>query len=273
VQTENQIDHEAQEQAGYFEVPGAHLYTVLHRVEQPLARLLLIGPFAWERHNAYIPLVWWARYLAQRGVEVLRYDYRGIGESTGVFEELSFEHWSDDIRLLAAWLKEQSPDVPLVLHGLEIGGLLAARASHSGIGDLLLTWSAPMNANQVLRSTLLRWVVPEQLFKYGSERTPASAYIAQLEQGSSLEVEGYQWSPKLWRDSFDVVLPVAMGDEASARSVYKKPVRVVKLGREAAPLVKSGSLMTDDPKDLSWLFAENWGWMAAALGVPPGGKK
>ena len=33
------------ERAGYFSVPGAHLYTVLHEVEVPLARVLLIGSF------------------------------------------------------------------------------------------------------------------------------------------------------------------------------------------------------------------------------------
>ena len=27
------------ERAGYFEVPGAHLYTVLHQVDQPVARV------------------------------------------------------------------------------------------------------------------------------------------------------------------------------------------------------------------------------------------
>jgi hypothetical protein len=30
---------------GYFRVPGAHLYTVLHRVEDPVARILFVGPF------------------------------------------------------------------------------------------------------------------------------------------------------------------------------------------------------------------------------------
>src|ERR1700750_2748631 len=91
--------------AGYFPVSGAHLYTVLHRVEKPVARMLMAGSFASERHYSFDPWIRWARYLAEKGVEVLRFDYRGVGESEGVFEEASFQEWSDDLALLANWLR------------------------------------------------------------------------------------------------------------------------------------------------------------------------
>jgi Serine aminopeptidase, S33 len=253
------------EQAGYFEVPGAHLYTVLHRVEKPIARVLLVGPFASERHSSYIPWVLWARYLAERGIEVLRFDYRGIGESEGVFEETSFDHWCEDAHLLAGWLKNQSPDLPLVLHGLGIGALLASLVFDAGLGESLLLWSPPANANQALRSMLVRWVNVEQLFKYGDERKPPSVFIQQLERGSPIEVEGYQWSGKLWQDSFHVHLPAALQDEGTARAGYKRPVRIVKLGKEASPLVKAGTVADDRPKDFSWLFDANWEWITKSI--------
>jgi pimeloyl-ACP methyl ester carboxylesterase len=253
------------ERGGYFEVPGAHLYTVLHRVTKPIARVLLVGPFAAERHSSYIPWVLWARYLAERGIEVLRYDYRGIGESSGAFEEMSFSDWSEDVHLLAKWLKEQSPEVPLVLHGLGVGALLASRAFHAGVGEVLLLWSPPESANQALRSAVVRWINVEQLFKYGDERKPPSAFIQELERGSSVEVEGYQFSGKLWQNSFLFDMPPAMRDEASARAEYKKPVRIIKLGREAAPLVKAGTVADDRAKDFTWLFLENWEWIATSI--------
>jgi pimeloyl-ACP methyl ester carboxylesterase len=253
------------ERGGYFEVPGAHLYTVLHRVSKPIGRVLLVGPFAGERHSSYIPWVLWARYLAERGIEVLRYDYRGIGESSGAFEEMSFSDWSEDVHLLARWLKEQTPEVPLVLHGLGVGALLASRAFHGGVGEVLLLWSPPESANQALRSAVVRWINVEQLFKYGDERKPASAFIQELERGSSVEVEGYQFSGKLWQNSFLFDMPPAMRDDASARAEYKKPVRILKLTREAAPLVKAGTVADDRAKDFSWLFHENWQWIAASI--------
>lgn len=253
------------EHAGYFEVPGAHLYTVLHRVEEPVARLLLVGPFAAERHSAYIPWVLWARYLAARGIEVLRYDYRGVGESEGAFEDASFDDWIQDVHHLAGWLKERSPAVPLVLHGLGVGALLASLAFQAGLGNALLLWSPPASANQALRSSLVRWVNVDQLFKYGDDRKPPSEFIQELEQGSPIEVEGYQWSGKLWQESFHVHLPTAMQDEAKAAAEYERPVRIVKLGKEATPLVKAGTVADDRAKDFTWLFLENWRWISNSL--------
>jgi hypothetical protein len=271
MQTQHRVEENPPDQPGYFKVPRAHLYTVLHAVADPVARVLLVGPFASERHNSYGPWVRWARYLAERHIEVLRYDYRGVGESTGVFEEMTFEDWYEDTRLLAEWLNDRLPNVPLILHGLEIGALLASKAFESGIGDALLLWSPPANANQALRATLLRWVGLEQLLRYSEERRTASTCIRLLEQGTSVEVEGYQWSPALWHDSFSFELPPSMGDEQSATLKYKRPVRIVVLGADAAPLAKKGMVGGgDEIRDLSWLYSSTFNWVNDAVATPVG---
>jgi pimeloyl-ACP methyl ester carboxylesterase len=267
METATAADTTFTEQAGYLQVSGGHLYTVLHRVEDPVARVLLVGPFASERHNSYLPWVRWARFLAAQRIEVLRYDYRGIGESTGDFEKMTFEDWNEDVELLADWLKNRSPATPLLLHGLELGALLAGRTFDRGTGDALLLWSPPATANQALRSTLMRWVGLEQLFKCGDDRKSASDYIRQLERDSLLEVDGYPWSGKLWSDSFQFELPSPLISEDGATQAYRRPVKIVKLGKEAAPLSKGGSVGYDEAKDFNWLFAPNLEWITQALAV------
>lgn len=249
------------EDAGYFPVPGAHLYTVLHGVKQPVARALLVGPFASDRHFSYVPWVRWARHLAAQRIESLRYDYRGVGESTGAFEEMSFDNWVEDVAMLAQWLKSRQPEVPLVLHGLELGAVLAGKVFETGLGEAWLSWAPPEGGNQALRATLLRRVSADNMFKYGHERRLLSDYVGQLESGQPLEVDGYQWSSKLWRDSYRFELAPADGG---------RPVRTVKLDKHAAPLVKGSSVGYEViNRDFSELFADNYAWIANSLKLAP----
>ncbi len=259
------------ESAGFFEVDGAHLYTVLHEVAAPVARILLIGAFASQRHYSYLPWVRWARYLASRRLEVLRFDYRGTGESTGQFEQATYADWHKDVRALTQWLNSRSPAAPLILHGLEMGAILAGKVFDEGCGDLLLLWSPPDNANHALRSTLIRWVAIEQFFKVGDERMSASEYICNLESGSSLEVEGYTWTQQLWRESFAFDLPSALATEELAAAAYKRPVRIVKLGKDAAPLVKGGFVGYDEFKDFNSIFATDADWIERTVIASGGG--
>jgi hypothetical protein len=91
----------------------------------------------------------------------------------------------------------------------------------------------------------------DQLAKYGDDRKPPSAFVQELERGSPVEVEGYQWSGKLWEESFYVHLPAAVQNEVTAAAKYERPVRIVKLGKEAALLVKAGTVADDRAKDFT----------------------
>jgi hypothetical protein len=255
------------EQAGYLELSGAHLYTVLHGATDPIARVLLVGPFGAERHYSYVPWVRWARFLAARRIEALRYDYRGIGESDGAFGEMTLADWCDDVTFLASWLRSRSPDLPLVLHGLEMGAILARKEFAAGAGDALLTWAAPANANEVLRAALLRRITVDRTFKGTVGHRSFSDYVEQL--GTvPIEADGYQLSAKLWRESLTFETPISSNGESPAVGYGGRPVRALPLDKTAAPLVKGSTMgyLSVNP-DLSELFADNFEWITKATGV------
>jgi hypothetical protein len=250
------------ERAGYLEINGRYVYTYLHRARNPIARVLLAGPFASERFSSHIPWIRWARFLASQNIDALRFDYGGVGESTGTFTEAGFHSWYEEVRVLADWLKAQRPELPLILHGLELGALMAGKAFAGGTGDALLLWSVPKSANDILRRALWR-----QMFMRFSGRSSFSEYIRGLETDHPLEVDGYVWSGRLWRESleFGSLPELEAGEIGSARSLRVRAVKLEGTGGSVFTRGAMGRYVALNP-DLTQLYAQNVVWIWRMLG-------
>ncbi|CAH0218122.1 hypothetical protein SRABI118_02154 [Massilia sp. Bi118] len=117
---------QAEERALSFSCAGAWLYGVLSLPAQAAARGILIvvgGPQVRTGSHRQFTLL--ARSLAQAGFPVMRFDYRGMGDSEG--EQRDFEQVQDDLRAALDCFFAQVPDMrDVVLWGLCDGASAAA---------------------------------------------------------------------------------------------------------------------------------------------------
>ena len=204
----------APESARYLESPGGELYSVTHAaLRARRGVVLLCGPFGIERERAYLTLVQWARLLAAQGFEVLRFDYRGTGESSGDFESMTLARWLEDVSFCAGRLRAAHPGEVLVLQGVRLGALLAAELFRASVGDALLLWAPPDSAEELLRETLRHDLVAQRLAKLDRAPRLRAELARALADGKSVSVDGYFWSPALWSEACRHPLCVPAPDE------------------------------------------------------------
>lgn len=106
----------------------------------PSSGVVLIAPGAWFRQCTYWPF---ARYLARRGLEVLTWDWRGIGNSkyeVGARDRrLSMRAWAwQDYQAMLTWGSTRAGDKPLLLVGHAFGGQALGFAPAAALVDRAL---------------------------------------------------------------------------------------------------------------------------------------
>jgi uncharacterized protein len=79
-----------------------------------------------------------ARILLAAGMGVLRFNFRGVGQSAGRFDGGRGE--IDDLRAVIGWLRDRAPDAPVWLGGYSFGAHVVwqATAHATGVARILL---------------------------------------------------------------------------------------------------------------------------------------
>jgi pimeloyl-ACP methyl ester carboxylesterase len=83
--------------------------------------------------------------LTRRGIAVLRYDERGVGESTGSFSGATTEDFAGDVRAALDWLRQREGLGKIGVVGWSEGALVAPMlaARSSALPDFLVLMGAP----------------------------------------------------------------------------------------------------------------------------------
>lgn len=180
-------------------------------------------PIGRERLRCYRELANLARHLAAGGHPVLRFDYRGEGESTGQFQQTTLTSRAQDIAAAAAELRRVSGVEELCLLGLRLGAVLALMAANEvGAGRLVLVDPLCNPKGQI--NTLLRSNVVLQTHYTGKVSRDSNALREGLERGEPVFVYGFPVGKPLM-DELATVDPVALLDayKGEAELLYITP--------------------------------------------------
>ncbi len=91
-------------------------------------------------HNKVVTMT--TRALRESGATTLRFNFRGVGQSEGAFDDGGGE--LDDLRAVAAWARTHYPDKVLWLAGFSFGAWISLRAADELGAQLLLSIAPPV---------------------------------------------------------------------------------------------------------------------------------
>lgn len=130
-------------EAFYFGPSESYLFGAYHAPTKGNRRegIVLCSPFGQEYLRAHRSLRRLAINLAALGYSVLRFDYRGTGDSAGTLAGVTSDDWQKDIRYAVQELIDIAAVPKVSLIGLRVGALLAAQiASNNPQVSRLLVW-------------------------------------------------------------------------------------------------------------------------------------
>ncbi len=158
--------------------------------------VLHMPAFAEEMNKSRHMVVQQARELAQCGYGVLLADLFGTGDSEGEFVEARWHIWQRDIGLLVDWLQRREYK-DITLWGLRLGALLALSCVPANPAVKQLLFWQPVINGELFSQQFLRLRLAANMMG-GGEKETVKSLKAQLDDGTPLEIAGYDLSPELF---------------------------------------------------------------------------
>jgi len=190
--------------------------------------LVFCHPFGEEKLWAHRVFVSLARDLAARGHAVLRFDYRGNGDSGGDFSRSSLATALADVGSAVRQLRELSGSPRAALVGLRLGASIAALAADDIAGiDRLVLWAPIVNGAPYMQD-LLRINLSTQVASYREIRQDREQLVAVMREGGTVNVDGYEMAYPMYSE----VSAMALADGPRA---YGGPCLIVQIDRQPRP--------------------------------------
>jgi alpha/beta superfamily hydrolase len=135
-------------------------------------------------HNKVVTIV--ERALRESGLATVTFNFRGVGESAGSYDEGRGE--TDDLLAVAAWARQVRPDDALWLAGFSFGSYVAARAAAQLQPRQLISIAPPVSRwDFAALSVPSPWLIvqgesdevvdPEAVYAFAAARQPAPTLV------------------------------------------------------------------------------------------------
>jgi exosortase A-associated hydrolase 2 len=189
-----------QETPFYFPNGDQRLFGVLHDSPGPAAGPVFVfcHPFGEEKLWAHRAFVAFARELAAIGHPVLRFDYRGNGDSDGAFSESTLETMVSDVHAAIREARARTGRSDVSLLGLRFGAAVAAIVAEEASDVRHLVLWAPIIDGARYMQELLRINLTTQMASFRKIVHDRAALVAQMEQGETVNVDGYDMALPLY---------------------------------------------------------------------------
>jgi len=146
-----------------------------------------------------------AQALSETGFHVLRFNFRGVGTSTGSYEEGVGEQ--DDVRAALDWLEEEYPELPLLVGGFSFGSFVGLRVGAEenrvkallGLGVPVTMWD--FGFLEGIEKPLL--VIQGENDEFGSGEEVAEYLEGLRGEGSSITLVRVLGADHFFNDRFD----------------------------------------------------------------------
>ncbi len=133
----------AHPEAVYFSAGQQRIFGMFHSAGQSPARgaVLCCYPLPPKYMLCYRAFQRLSAGLARAGYDVLRFDYSGIGDSSGDPSATTIEQWTVEVDAALAYLRLRSDASRISLVGMRLGAALAGHAAlRPGVVDRLVLW-------------------------------------------------------------------------------------------------------------------------------------
>lgn len=194
----------------FFESNGSRLFGVLHvpieeRNKKPYG-WIFCSAFAEERGFSQRLMVEWARVLCKEGYFVLRFDYRGYGDSDGNFEEFTVENYFDDLENAIIEFQKRA-SVPVGgLCGLRLGASIATIGAHRFVPNARLILWEPIISGEKYADQLLRFVMAKEMSDTGRAPRTRDQLKQCLKLGEQVIIEGHALTYDIFKSLVEINL-------------------------------------------------------------------